>query len=348
MLEKLSIALWVLIVLNCTVDAAKLPPLPKWNAEDREKIKEGKLIVGVALLTKDGLKKKEETKEVQKVEVIIEAAAEKPSLDTHDNLEEDSEISGDHLEHYFAKRPESSLVDPQQLLSMQERADLQYVLELHSSESDLPIYVYLFDKAQKVPEAYFPEKVYQQTYTGNEVPLVIVYYYIGAPERSDFLLAGGASDQVPDWQVRELLWNAAHKAREKFDVFDQLEGFVGQLSMRLFWIEEILRELIVVIPAVEEVLEPVKKSSKPQQIIKIVDEAMTPELSKALLFTILGSVMALVAGICFMQRKLHFPKNPTPPRMGGARGAKSGGILSYSNPRVSPSMQREQFEKNFF
>ena len=328
--------------------AAKLPPLPVWNDVDKTRIKEGEMVVGIALLTDAGPKKEDDTPEPEQgVEVIIEAVDAKPSLDRHKQLEENSEISGVHLEHYFGKKPEGYLVDPQQLLSMQERIDFKYALAMHMEESELPIYVYLFDSAQKVPEDYVPRKVYDTVFKENKDPIVIVYYYIGAPERSDFLLSGGVSDRVPEWQVKELLWNAAHKAREKSDVFDQLDGFVGQLSMRLFWVEEILREMIVesVKSAVDQQSSP---DSKADKFVQMLDSAAEVEVP-LLVYWISGGVLLVgIAGVWFMKRKLYFPESSSPCRLGGDVGAKSGGILSYRNRHQAPSAQREQFGKDFF
>jgi len=340
----------VAVVLSTTSlsMAAKLPPLPVWNDVDKTRIKEGELLVGMALLTAAGPKKEDNAPErVQGVEVIIEAVDAKPSLDKHRQLEENSEISGVHLEHYFGKKPAGYLVDPQKLLSMQEGIDFKYALDMHMEESELPIYVYLFDSAQKVPEGYEPQKVYNTVFKENENPVVIVYYYIGAPERSDFLLAGGVSDRVPEWQVKELLWNAAHKAREKSDVFDQLDGFVGQLSMRLFWVEEILREMIVesVTPTAGQ--QPLS-NSKADKLVEILDSAAEAEVPLLIYWCAGGVLLVGLAGVWFMKRKLYFPECPSPCRLGGDVGAKSGGILSYRNRQQPPSAQREQIGKDFF
>ncbi|MEO1856468.1 MAG: hypothetical protein ABGY95_03750, partial [Rubritalea sp.] len=184
-------------------------------------------------------------------------------------------------------------------------------------------------------------------YDGSKEPLVIVYYYIGVPERANFLLAGGVSDRVPSWQVKELLWNAAHKAREKSDVFDQLDGFVGQLSMRLFWVEEILRELIVttVNPTFDKKELPNGKADK---LVGMLDFAARVKFTQRLGWLICGVLLVGAAGLLGLKRKLYFPENPSPSRLGGDVGAKSGGVLSYRNRHQPPSAQREQLGKDFF
>jgi hypothetical protein len=323
---------------------AKLPALPTWKAEDKERLRNGEIVVGIGLLT-DELQKKQESAEV---EVIIEAVQEKPSLPGTETLSDEAVISASYLTKYFGGSPSESLIDPQQLLSMQERADMKYALEEHEKESAVPIYVYLFDAKQKLPKGYSPQEVYTQSFADNESPVVLVYYYMGAPERSEFLLAGGASDEVPEWQVRELLWNSAHKAREKSDVFDQLTGFVGQLSMRLFWVEEILDELrhqsLVPIPSESESANDVPKTGK---LHRIWAESIAPHLVNGLLAA--GGFLLIVGGVFFfcVLRRYRFPDAPSPSRLGGAVGGVSGGVLRYRDSRVPPSMQKKQFKKDF-
>lgn len=348
MLGKLHISLWAFMCTMLSVQAVKLPALPSWSAEDKVKMSEGDLVVGVALLTVDGLKRADEKPAVKSVEVIIEAVDEKPRVDGLELLSSTSEISGEYLIRYFGKKPDVSLIDPQQVLSMQERMDMKYALQTHIDDSDVPMYVYLFDTDQRVPESYSPQNVYNKVFNESEEPVVLVYYYIGAPERSEFLLAGGASSKVPQWQVRELLWNAAHKAREKSDRFDQLDGFVAQLSMRLFWIEEILRDLVVAGPVVAVTDVAVKVDPRAEKIASLIDGPVKSHFQRILPWCLSGVLLIALIALYLFRRTLYFPENPTSSRLGGRVGAMSGGVLSYRNRRQPPSEQRSQFEKDFF
>lgn len=348
MLSKLKLGLLAFISSSLCVYAVKLPPLPSWSDEDKVKIAEGEWIVGVALLTKDGLKDPEQKSAPKPVEVIIEAVEEKPQVEGTEQLSRNSEISGAYIERYFGKRPDGSLIDPQQLLSMQERMDMNYALKTHTDDSDVPMFVYLFDAEQRVTESYSQQNVYDSVFKENKEPVVLVYYFIGSPERSEFLLAGGASSKVPQWQVRELLWNAAHKAREKSDSFDQLDGFVAQLSMRLFWIEEILRDLVVVTPVSGPVDVAKKVDPRAEKLVGLLDGPVRSHFVQFLTWSLPG--VALIGLITFylFRRRLYFPENPSAARLGGEVGAMCGGVLSYKNRRQPPSEQRSQFGNDFF
>lgn len=332
------------ILLSTVSVLAKLPPLPLWDVADKERLSKGEIVVGIGLLT-DQLEKQEQK---PAVEVIIEAVQAKPELPGMETLSDEAVISDSYLEKYFRGRPEGALVDPQHLLSMQEREDMKYALAQHEKESDIPIYVYLFDGKQKLPDGYTPQEVYEESFTENTEPVVLVYYYMGAPGRSDFLLAGGVSGEVPEWQVRELLWNSAHKAGEKSDAFDQLSGFVGPLSMRLFWVEEILNELRHQVVAPVEVSEKQDKTNRKVEKLKGTWETVfAPHVMKILLGGVLATLVLVGVFLLVVMRKYRFPETPSPARLGGRVGGRSGGILRYRDARVPPSMQRKQFGKDF-
>ena len=345
-MRKLSSTIF-LLCLSCSVVSAKLSPLPSWSDEDKVKLKSGDIVVGRALLTKNGLKNKTEI-EPKVAEVLIELVEEKPSLVEDLKLAADSVISGIHLERYFSERPETGLVDPQQLLSMQERADLRHALEQHGQESDVPIFVYLFDTEQKLSEEYSPREVYNSLFMENKEPIVMVYYFVGAPHRAKFLLAGGAGDAVPAWQVRELLWNAAHKAKEKSAAFDQLDDFVGQLSMRLFWVEEIIRELTDVVPDLKPKVAEKKTDARAEKVLGFWEDTAKGYMPKVLVTVFAVGMTLLIIWFLIRRRRYIFPDSASSSRLGGVVGGSFGGILSYRDQYIPPSDQKSRFEKDFF
>ena len=343
---KRFLALGVSAASVSSLAAASLPALPRWSEVDQLRLKSGEIVVGQALLTEAGVKKKVDTPQV--AEVLIEAVEEKPSLVENQKLASDSEISGVHLQRYFGERPAVSLVDPQELLSMQERADLQHALELHSKESDVGLYVYLFDAGQNLPSGYDERSVYESLFADSAEPVVIVYYFLEAPLRSRLLLAGGAGDKIPEWRVRELLWNTASKAQEKSAAFDQLDDFVGQLSMRMFWIEETLREFDDQQPLVEAVKAEEKVEARAEKIKGFWENTAKHYMLKVVLSVV--SIAALM-GVCVLfwcRRRYVFPDFASTPRLGGVVGGRFGGVLSYRDPHLPPSDQKNKVEVEFF
>jgi len=338
-----------LFLVMGSVGAVDLEPLPVWRDEDLVLLKKGELKPGLALLTKDGLKKKDEEKPAdpkdkleEKVEEKIVLVPEKPGIDLIPLPDDRSEISRRLLEVYFDEDPKDGLNDPQGLLSMQERMDIQYAIDTHEEVSPVPIYLFVFDEFQMVPEGYGPEEMFEKHFDGSEVPRMIVYYYMGAPERTGFYLGGGASEEVPEWQMRELLSNAAYAAREKSDVFAQLDDFMGQLSMRLFWIEQLMDR----VNAGAEVMgaEAVRQEKGEGVVGGVVRNLILPKLL-ALGGTLVAFGLLLWGYVWFKGRKRYaFPEVGDIGRLGGERGASFGGVLSFRNSSEPPSDQRRQFK----
>lgn len=338
----------IVAALVSVLNAAPVAGLPRWSEADQVKLKAGEIVVGQALLTEAGLDSQEDVPKA--AEVLIEAVEEKPSLFEDQKLARDSAVSGVHLQRYFGTRPEESLIDPQELLSMQERADLQHALDLHSQESEVALFVYIFDADQNLPSQYDVRSVYEDLFADNAEPIVVVYYFLEAPLRSRLLLAGGAGDSIPEWQVRELLWNTASKAQQKSAAFDQLEDFVGQLSMRMFWIEETLRELaeqeiyVVEVDAVKG-----KVADARSEKMKEIWEGAAQGYVFQAVWCVAGGLVACFLCVVFVCRRRYvFPDAASPARLGGAVGGSFGGVLSYRDPHLPPSDQKHQVDVEFF
>lgn len=336
----------------------ELPPLPEWTEDDLTKLQQGELLPGQALLTEKGLPKKEDKSqekedpkdklpEKAEEKIEIKPVPEKPAIDPIPLSADRTEIPEKMLARYFGAKPVVGLNDPQQLLSMQERADIGYALDTHMHDSPVPIYLYLFDAQQTVPEEYEPGQVYEKFCADDETPSVIVYYFLGQPERSKFHLGGGASANVPEWRKRELLSNAAHTAREKSEIFSQLEDFVGQLSMRLFWVEQLMAKGIV--PDDEEGAGEHAAVKKAKSLLPDLSALWNDVIAPRLLglLGMVGGFVLLFGGFLFYRSRCRhdFAELPVKKRLSAKRGANCGGILNYKDANLPPSEQKEQFEE---
>jgi len=328
----------------------ELEPLPEWNPEDLKLLKQGKLVPGQALLTKGGLKREGEEKPAdpkdvlpERKEVTIVPVPERPEINPLPIPDDRSEVSRRLLDVYFGEDPKVGVNDPQMLLSMQERMDLNYAVQEHEKESPVPIYLFVFDELQMVPEDFKPNVVFERYLDGGEKVSIIVYYYLGAPERTQYYLGGGASAKVPEWQMRELLSKATHAAREKSDLFAQLDDFVGQLSMRLFWVEQIMGDSLN--PDFVEVEKKRGVRSDEESVARgILNQLILPKLVQLI---ILGFGLMGLGVVYFKWRggkRYRFPEPDLKRRLGASRGAIHGGVLSYKDQHLPPSEQREQFK----
>jgi len=329
--------------------------LPVWGEEERELLQKGEIIPGRALLTKEGVpaellidswrEEREQVEPLPEVPSVIEPTPELP--DPQHLLDDRVNLTADILMQYFDRRPEHFLIDTQELLSRQEWRDINYTLERHQNVSPISVYVYIFGKEQKVPEAYWPEIVFEENFMGTEESCAIVYYHFGAPERSRFYLGGGGLADIELWKKKEILSNSRMKARDKSAAFSQLEDFIGQISMRLYWIEEdYKRKEKERLAAIEDHVT-VEAERSPgfldylEQWLPFM-EGVYPKIAA-------GGTLISLCGVGWIlwikNRKFVFPEVESKPRLGGMNGAGFGGVLSFKDPLVPPSAQREQFEE---
>ena len=91
-------------------------------------------------------------------------------------------VSGPLLDRYFSQRINEGMIDPQNLLKSKQRLDLDYALEKYDEESPVSIYLYLFDKNQRIPDTHSAKTIFDSFYY-SEPSAVVVYYFIEEPER---------------------------------------------------------------------------------------------------------------------------------------------------------------------
>ena len=348
---------WIaLCSIGLNFHAQALSSLPAWSAQDLVLLEQGELIPGQALLTKEGVaveklidpwRNEREAAEPDldpEVSRVIEPAPELP--DSEPLLDARGALTDDVLRRYFDRHPEHFLVDSQQILSRQEWRDVNFILEEHRDVSPLPVYVFVFGENQKIPEAYAPEIVFDENFGGTGEACVMVYYYFGAPERSSLHLGGGMLEEVELWKKRELLSNSRMKARDKSAPLSQLEDFIGQISMRLYWVEEEFQQKERQRLAALKV-EEVAQKDRPLSFVEHLEKWL-PSMEGV--FPKVAIVAGFISFVGFgwilwvRKRKFLFPEVESLARLGGENGAGFGGVLSFKDPLVPPSEQREQFE----
>ena len=349
--------IWIMLVSTVLLSSVSgLPELPRWDEEEKALLKSGDILPGQALLTIEGVayelledpweggREAQAALEVPEVSRVVEPIPELP--DPEPLPDERVQLTQAVLGRYFERQPESYLIDAQRVLSQQESRDVNYALQQHRDVSPLTIYLYVFGENQKIPEAYWPEAVYAENLAETGEPSVILYYHYGAPERSRYHIAGGMLDGVEGWKKQEVVQNSSMKARDKSAPLSQLEDFIGQVSMRLYWIEEELHQKQRQRKAQNEK----RRGEESEQELSLMDhiEAKLPFLEG--LFpkvAIGGCVIILLGGVWIMwvrRRVFVFPEVESSARLGGEKGAGFGGVLSFQDPLEPPSAQRDQFE----
>lgn len=310
---------------------AASPPLPSWEPDDLKALKKGELFPGLLLLTED-LPEETGVPGVPPPTAEELAQAAKPS----------PEVAEKYLEAYFGSRPEHFLVDPQGLLNAKDFRDREKFLKYHSGDSEIDLFVYLFDGYQDIPSEVREEEIVERHFSEGK-PAVVVYYYLGDPQRSDIYVSSLISDAVSAAEQRRALVSSVEEAMEKPDKVAQFEAFCVQLAIRIYWMERaagLVRDTPsqpALRPVIAASAEPEVKHSKLALKVHEVAAEWGPPVG------IMASAIAtVVAGVWFARRNMKYrlPVFDLPPRLGGAHAAGIGAVISFGSTTQSPSSQR--------
>lgn len=308
------------------------PPMPAWRDEDRKALEKGEIVPGLTLLTEEVADEVPEDPEVPSPTGSELAAAEDAS----------PEVAERYLEDYFGARPTDFLVDPQKILGPKDARDRQSFLKYHSGDSEVDLFVYLFDGHQVIPSEVREEEVVERFFSEGK-PAVVVYYYLGAPQKSDIYLSPFLSDTVSAAEQRRALNSSVEEAMEKADAMSQFEAFCVQLSIRIYWMER-AAGLVKDTPAM-----PLARRAEATEKKKEESKALVQAREWGQRYGVAGGIMAgavlLVVGglsIASYRARYRFPAFEVAPRLGGSHAAGIGAVISFGSTTQSPSSQRNE------
>lgn len=317
----------------------ELPPLPEWDPGDAEKVKSGEIIPGNALFRED----LEDL--VLPVPPPVVPAPETLTPEPEAEPEPDSPtvIPERFHEAYFGQRTAAFLVDPQELLSRQEYRDRESFLEYHAGDSEVNLYIYLFDAEQELPEGVTIDMVFRDHFTGAG-PTALVFYFLGMPARTEMMLSDDIREAISKDERVRALRTAVEEAFEKSDPAYQLDNFSVELSIRLYWFEKAMAGPAVVAATGESEAEMAKS-------LAMTQARERRKTGIEFLMTVLWMLGVLVlavglgwAGRIIAQRRIRyiFPEVEVDPLLGAPHAAGVGAVISFSSAQLPPSQQRDQ------
>ena len=314
------------VVLTASTLASGEPVLPAWTGNERKELEAAGWHPGDILLTA------ETTAEPLALEPPLpgEIAADPVPL---------VEVAEKFLPAYFAEHPKNFLVDPQNLLSPADYRDRLGFLNYHAADSTIDLYVYVFGGDQEIPSNVRQEELMERLFSGGR-PAAVVYYYLGAPQRSVVFLSPSIVEAIPAAEQRRALESSVMQAFERSKPPEQIEKFLVQMSIRIYWMERLLAgEPLPVAEPISRPLNPVV--AKSAKFIWLREIAMRSALPAAVL---LGSLLVAIAFNCWLRLRgrYRFPEFEVEPRLGGAHAAGVGAVISFASAALPPARQRDQ------
>lgn len=318
---------------------AAMDELPKWNGNEKKEFEAAGGIAGDVLLTNDPIPGDPQP------QAAVELKVEPPTdEEIAPELVHSPAIAEKFLPAYFAERPKSFLIDPQSLLSQADFRDRLNFLNYHASDSSIDLFVYVIGGNQQIPSEVREEEMIERFFSQGR-PAAIVYYYLGAPQRSVVYLSPSLTDAVPSAEQKRALASSVMQAFEKTHPSEQLEAFLVQMSIRIYWMERMNGGEA---NTGEEFSDSSRKSSDTAQ-----ETGKSAKLEWALdiarKFTIpagvaLAFLLATFAMNFWLKRRARycFPDFDVEPRLGGAHAAGVGAVISFASATVPPASQRDQ------
>jgi hypothetical protein len=245
---------------------------------------------------------------------------------------------------YFDKRPENFLIDPQELLGPVDYKDRLGFLNYHSGDSPIDLFVYVFNGDQDIPGEVREEELMERFFSEGR-PAAVVYYYMGAPQRSTMYLSRSLTDVVSAPEQRRALESSVMQAFKDAEPSRQIAAFLVQMSIRIYWMERMMgggEAAGGVTPVTARLAKTVPKKSKLMENLQPVLESTKRFVMPAAVIG--GAIMAGLAMSSWLRRRARyrFPDFDVEPRLGGAHAAGVGAVISFASAAVPPASQRDQ------
>jgi hypothetical protein len=283
---------------------------------------------------------------------VPEESEDNGALELEQPLAEEIAAAASHLTEvpepywpaYFAERPKTFLVDPQNLLSPADMRERLAFLNYHAGDSSIDLFVYVFGGDQEIPGEVRQEELTERLFSEGR-PAAIVFYFMGEPDRTVLRLSPSLAEKVSVAEQRRALESSVMQALAKADPSGQFEAFLVQMSIRIYWIERLMGtgEQHAV-----EIAAPAKVSKSNDRKSKLM-ELVEPHLEKARQFAMpaaltSGALLLLLTLRFWLKRRAlyRFPDFEVEPRLGGAHAAGVGGVISFASATVPPASQRDQ------
>ena len=332
-----------LMLLPATMRAARNDPsLPSWNEEERKQLEESGWVPGALLLADDPPPEEQAKPEANPLD------AEKPTPEeiAEAAAEPTTEIREKYLTAYFDQRPESFLIDPQNLLDSRDSRDRAAFLTSHAGDSAIDLFVYVFGKDQEIPGEVREEELIERFFSTGR-PAMIVYYYLGQPQRSMVYLSPSLTDTVSAAEQRRALTSSVMQALEKADPAGQLEAFVVQLGIRIYWMERMIHgepspEESTVRRATVHAAKKLKQGPSLGERMAGIMPVIRPYFLPA--GGLLAALGIATGALWWWKRRATFrlPELEVEPRLGGDHAAGVGAVISFASPTLPPASQRQQ------
>lgn len=349
-----------------------LANLPQWEPEDLEKLNRGEYELGKDLLMVKVVKKKKneddssiedpissdvlnEEEIVNEVDALESLFLVRPVL-MHPSEEKETPhyntlqtISKNINLKYAENKATSTLFDPQGLLTNQEKNDLHFLLKNKMQETSIPLYIYIFDKHQKVRDNTMPSILFEKYYEreAKQGVGILIYYYLDNPGRLQVHIGGKKAEFIKHSELRELINAVKIQARTHSERKSQIEQAIQEIFVQLYWIEKNVmeRDLSANMPMFTgaEMSKSLSKLEKLQQVLQKIASYWKIIVGTSTIF-----VLLLLVGVWRVKnRHYFFPTLLVEPSLDLPNGSHYSSILQYGEGSRPPIIQQQMEDDEY-
>ncbi|GAA5144387.1 hypothetical protein GCM10023213_34520 [Prosthecobacter algae] len=231
------------------------------------------------------------------------------------------------------------LINPQSLVTEMPMLDLERLLQFHSTECRIRLYILVLDRDQKLASTALLNPLISRLRNQREICLAI--YPLGEPWRARFMVSPLISQTSSLASMTEMAEDCIQDAMQVNDAEQQLQRFAVRLSTRLFWLEKSLPPANSTVHATVAGLTEVVTS--PPGAVKASGDATH---GGSFLMTVVTSLLSLAAAVGIYggirywlrlrvargkQRVWMLPETEVAPRLGGAFSGGAGAMIQYGS-----------------
>lgn len=317
---------------------------PQWEKNDQENMLRGNLVTGEGLLP-------DETDQEGTEENVI-------PLDIPDDQMQETEIPKEIPQElmplYLPSDKDQFLIDPQKLLSAQERADVEQLLKEIKESTDVTVYLTIFTEDQKIPASLNAPSLARQIF-GDRNLCMLMEYRRGQFNATQIVYSEDLSHCLSDNQRKSLLDGTKRAASEKSEDIDILWNLVDAAGSQLPGIINLAKTSPlaprIAVPKTDLSLkvdpDDAKKNKKKIKLDEVFDTFC--QTYGTLLIILFSGTITIWAVFAYLRHKRVYAMEslPVSKQLGALHGTGTTRILYYNTQKEQSKLEKDLL-KDFF
>jgi hypothetical protein len=147
-------------------------------------------------------------------------------------------VDNDFIQSAYAADPTIHLIDPGYELTEHEREDIERFLSYHARDAQIAAYVLILGANEELPKTFDMSKLAGGGLLKDNRCLLVMPY--GEPHRARLFFTSNLHKDATQVQLTGILADCVAHGTVWSEPYEQIHRFLVRLSIRLFWLENVL------------------------------------------------------------------------------------------------------------